>query len=115
GQAPADAAPSGEADRPEASAARSSGPGGPALLDALDPEQRAAAELTEGALLLLAGPGTGKTRTLTHRIAHLVVDLGVPPEQCLAITFTRRAADEMRERLVALLGEAGGRVPAMTF
>ncbi|WP_438030172.1 UvrD-helicase domain-containing protein [Sorangium sp. So ce233] len=120
GRAPADAAPrpapSGEAACPEASAARaSSGPGGPALLDALDPEQRAAAELTEGALLLLAGPGTGKTRTLTHRIAHLIVDLGVPPEQCLAITFTRRAADEMRERLVALLGEAGGRVPAMTF
>ncbi|XXX81838.1 UvrD-helicase domain-containing protein [Sorangium sp. So ce134] len=90
-------------------------PGGAALLDALDPEQRAAAELTEGAVLLLAGPGTGKTRTLTHRIAHLVLDLGVPPEQCLAITFTRRAADEMRERLGALLGEAGGRVPAMTF
>ncbi|WP_437593764.1 UvrD-helicase domain-containing protein [Sorangium sp. So ce1000] len=90
-------------------------PGGAPLLDALDPEQRAAAEITDGALLLLAGPGTGKTRTLTHRIAHLVLDLGVPPEQCLAITFTRRAADEMRERLGALLGEAGGRVPAMTF
>ncbi|WP_437820130.1 UvrD-helicase domain-containing protein [Sorangium sp. So ce1078] len=89
--------------------------GGAALLDALDPEQRAAAELTEGAVLLLAGPGTGKTRTLTHRIAHLVLDLGVPPEQCLAITFTRRAAEEMRERLGALLGEAGARVPAMTF
>ncbi|XXU50046.1 UvrD-helicase domain-containing protein [Sorangium sp. So ce1014] len=90
-------------------------PGGAPLLDALDPEQRAAAELTEGAVLLLAGPGTGKTRTLTHRIAHLVLDLGVPPEQCLAITFTRRAADEMRERLGALLGESGGRVRAMTF
>ncbi|WP_437682665.1 UvrD-helicase domain-containing protein [Sorangium sp. So ce131] len=90
-------------------------PGGSPLLDALDPEQRAAAEIDEGALLLLAGPGTGKTRTLTHRIAHLVLDLGVPPEQCLAITFTRRAADELRERLGALLGEAGGRVPAMTF
>ncbi|XYI03049.1 UvrD-helicase domain-containing protein [Sorangium sp. So ce1128] len=90
-------------------------PAGTGLLAALDPEQRAAAEIAEGALLLLAGPGTGKTRTLTHRIAHLVVDLGVPPEQCLAITFTRRAADELRERLGALLGEAAGRVPAMTF
>ncbi|WP_437627258.1 UvrD-helicase domain-containing protein [Sorangium sp. So ce1151] len=90
-------------------------PGGAGLLAALDPEQRAAAAVAEGALLLLAGPGTGKTRTLTHRIAHLVVDLGVPPEQCLAITFTRRAADELRERLDALLGEAAGRVPAMTF
>ncbi|WP_437785816.1 UvrD-helicase domain-containing protein [Sorangium sp. So ce1097] len=117
GRAPADAtprpAPSAEAAHPELAAAAPAG--GPALLDALDPEQRTAAELTEGAVLLLAGPGTGKTRTLTHRIAHLVVDLGVPPEQCLAITFTRRAADEMRERLVALLGEAGGRVPATTF
>ncbi|WP_438044091.1 UvrD-helicase domain-containing protein [Sorangium sp. So ce128] len=103
-------APAGEVSRGAPPA-----PGGAAPLDALDPEQRAAAEITDGALLLLAGPGTGKTRTLTHRIAHLVLDLGVPPEQCLAITFTRRAADELRERLGALLGEAGGRVPAMTF
>src|SRR5262249_21690915 len=77
---------------------------GSAILSALDPDQRAAAEITEGALLIIAGPGTGKTRTLTHRIAHLVADLGVPPEQCLAITFTRRAADEMKDRLLALLG-----------
>lgn len=87
----------------------------PSLLDGLDADQRAAAEVVRGPLLVVAGPGTGKTRTLTHRIAHLVHDRGIPPERILAITFTRRAADEMRERLLVLLGEAGERVPAMTF
>ncbi|MRG91417.1 UvrD-helicase domain-containing protein [Polyangium spumosum] len=85
------------------------------LLDGLDADQRAAAEVVRGPLLVVAGPGTGKTRTLTHRIAHLVHDRGVLPEQILAITFTRRAADEMHERLVVLLGDVGARVPAMTF
>jgi DNA helicase-2/ATP-dependent DNA helicase PcrA len=85
------------------------------ILGGLDPDQRAAAAVTEGPLLVIAGPGTGKTRTLTHRIAHLVAERGVPPEKILAITFTRRAADEMRERLAALLGETGARVAAMTF
>ncbi|TKD00571.1 UvrD-helicase domain-containing protein [Polyangium fumosum] len=87
----------------------------PSLLDGLDPDQRAAAEVVRGPLLVVAGPGTGKTRTLTHRIAHLVQDQGILPERILAITFTRRAADEMRERLVVLLGDVGARVPAMTF
>src|SRR6266487_4384581 len=64
-------------------------------LDHLDPDQRAAAAV-EGPLLIVAGPGTGKTRTLTHRIAHLVAERGVPPGRCLAITFTRRAAEELR-------------------
>ena len=81
----------------------------------LDPEQRAAAEITHGPLLIIAGPGTGKTRTLTHRLARLVADHGVPPEECLAITFTRRAAGEMRERLQTLLGDRAERVPVMTF
>ena len=62
------------------------------ILAGLDDDQRAAAETVEGPLLIVAGPGSGKTRTLTHRIAHLVADLGVPAGQCLAITFTRRAA-----------------------
>ncbi|WP_354670849.1 UvrD-helicase domain-containing protein [Actinomadura sp. DC4] len=79
------------------------------VLDGLDPEQRVAAAHPGGPLLIIAGPGTGKTRTLTHRIAHLVAERGVRPEQCLAITFTRRAAEEMRERLGALLpGRADG-------
>ncbi|MFL6053992.1 MAG: UvrD-helicase domain-containing protein, partial [Actinoallomurus sp.] len=96
------------------------GPGRPAavqgsVLDGLDPDQRAAAAHPGGPLLIIAGPGTGKTRTLTHRIAHLVGEGGVPPEQCLAITFTRRAAEEMRERLDALLPGRAGRLTVTTL
>jgi DNA helicase II / ATP-dependent DNA helicase PcrA len=85
------------------------------LLDGLDPEQRAAAEVAGGPLLIIAGPGTGKTRTLTHRVAHLVRERGVPPEQVLAITFTRRAAEEMAERLAALAPEQAGALTVATF
>ncbi|AHF93632.1 ATPase AAA [Opitutaceae bacterium TAV5] len=86
------------------------------LLAGLDPDQRAAASIVSGPLLIIAGPGTGKTRTLTHRIAHLIADHDVPPESCLAITFTRRAAGEMRERLQHLLPDGrGARVPVTTF
>ncbi len=67
----------------------------------LDPDQRAAM-LADGPLLIIAGPGTGKTRTLTYRIAHQITGRGAAPESCLAITFTRRAARELRERLAAL-------------
>ena len=81
----------------------------------LDSDQRAAAAITRGALLILAGPGTGKTRTLTRRIARLVTRLGVAPQSCLAITFTHRAADEMRDRLGMIAPDVGGRVPVMTF
>ncbi len=89
---------------------------GSAVLAGLDPEQDAAAQITAGALLILAGPGTGKTRTLTQRIAHLIADHDAPPEACLAVTFTRRAAGEMRERLASLLPDGrGARVPVMTF
>ncbi|MBB5956365.1 uncharacterized protein (TIGR00375 family) [Saccharothrix tamanrassetensis] len=85
------------------------------LLDGLDPEQRAAASSDDGPLLIIAGPGTGKTRTLTHRIAHLVTERGVPPEECLAITFTRRAAGEMAERLAALAPGHADRLTVATF
>jgi len=85
------------------------------LLDGLDPDQRAAAEHTGGPLLVVAGPGTGKTRTLTHRIAHLVAERGVPAERFLAITFTRRAADELLERLEALLGEKAAAMTVTTL
>ncbi len=84
-------------------------------LDGLDTEQRAAAEVIEGPMLIVAGPGSGKTRTLTHRIAHLITGAGADPEGCLAITFTRRAAQEMRERLEGLLPEVADRVPVYTF
>jgi DNA helicase II / ATP-dependent DNA helicase PcrA len=85
-------------------------PAADGVLAGLDPEQRAAAE-APGPVLVVAGPGTGKTRTLTHRIAHLV-ERGVPAANCLAITFTRRAAAEVAERLGAL---GAGDVLVTTF
>jgi DNA helicase-2/ATP-dependent DNA helicase PcrA len=84
-------------------------------LAGLDPDQRIAAATVHGPLLIIAGPGSGKTRTLTHRIAHLVADLGVQPEACLAIAFTRRAAAEMKERLTKLLADRGEQITVHTF
>ena len=77
-------------------------PGPAALLDALDPDQRQVAEHLEGALCVLAGAGTGKTRAITYRIAHGVAVGAYQPTQVLAVTFTARAAGEMRSRLADL-------------
>jgi DNA helicase-2/ATP-dependent DNA helicase PcrA len=93
----------------------STGPAGGGILDQLDPQQRAAALITHGPLLIIAGPGTGKTRTLTHRIAHLIAQHGVGAQECLAITFTRRAAGEMTERFQRLLPDEADQLPVMTF
>jgi DNA helicase-2/ATP-dependent DNA helicase PcrA len=87
----------------------------PGVLGGLDPEQRVAAGAEAGPLLVVAGPGTGKTRTLTHRLAYLVAERGLAAEGCLAITFTRRACAELQERLDALVPGEARRMVVTTF
>jgi len=84
-------------------------------LVALNQAQREAVQHTEGPLLVVAGAGSGKTRVLTHRVAHLVEDLKVRPTQILAITFTNKAAGEMRERLERMLGATARAIWILTF
>src|SRR6266550_3667687 len=81
----------------------------------LNPAQREAVLATEGPLLVIAGAGSGKTRVLTYRVAHLINAVGAQPNEILAITFTNKAAGEMRERLERLLGRSGRGLWILTF
>ncbi|NIV93159.1 UvrD-helicase domain-containing protein [candidate division KSB1 bacterium] len=75
------------------------------IFEGLNAEQKQAVQHTDGSLLIVAGPGTGKTRTLAHRLAYLMQTKGVPPNHIVAVTFTNKAAQEMRDRLIKLVGD----------
>src|SRR5258708_40335268 len=84
-------------------------------LSGLNPAQYEAVTLPPGPILVVAGAGSGKTRVLTHRLAYLVSELGASPFEVLAITFTNKAAGEMRERVADLVGPVGRRMWVSTF
>ena len=84
-------------------------------LEDLNDSQKRAVKYTDGALLIIAGAGSGKTRVLTNRIAYLIEECGVDPYNIMAITFTNKAAAELKTRLVTMLGEDGNDIWASTF
>ncbi|AMV66330.1 ATP-dependent DNA helicase UvrD/PcrA [Pediococcus damnosus] len=85
------------------------------LLKGLNDKQQEAVQATEGPLLIMAGAGSGKTRVLTHRVAYLIEEKAINPWNILAITFTNKAAKEMRERVIKLLGATGSDIWVSTF
>ena len=85
------------------------------LLEKLNEKQREAASQIDGSILILAGAGSGKTRTITYRIAHMIENIGISPYSILAVTFTNKAAKEMRERVEDLVGEVAKSCTISTF
>ena len=85
------------------------------ILNKLNNFQKEAASQVNGSVLILAGAGSGKTRTITYRIAHMVLECGISPYKILAVTFTNKAAKEMKERVENLIGEEGRKATVSTF
>jgi len=85
------------------------------VLSGLNPAQKQAVETIDGPLLIVAGPGSGKTRVITHRVAYLIKVCGINPHRVMAVTFTNKAAREMAERLEKLLGQTAGDLTLGTF